>query len=453
MKKKTIQLADSEFQSIKEAAAHYGIHPSTVARRLRDGWTLEQVFGLAKRKRSAHNRVELRTSQGTFLSIRAAAEKFNLQWRTIQARLAKGWTPDEAVGIVDRPRFRRATETMVCAGQTYHSVATLADAYLLDLKLVWKRLRAGWTPEQAIGSSEPPPRFRNQVGGARIRHWKKVDLVDEVEYPGADAGEYKVYVIRNDLHGKEYVGITVSPLWLRFNGHKANARKGVKGKLYNAMRRYGLEHFSIKLVRSDAKSFAELQRQEIEEIATRGTVERGYNTSPGGGIGTPNEIQVGDIRFPSRSAAAQYFGIDPSVFNLRLSRLGWTPEQAAEIEPREKFARLKVSVRGTAFPSLKAAAKHFGVRYQLVHERLTQKGWTVEQALELEAPPTSAKYAGVSVTAFGQTFASYAKCAKHFGVKPESLRQRVVNRHDSVERAISYLRSHPKPGAKRRQRF
>jgi hypothetical protein len=448
MKKQAIEFAGRRFASITEAAAHYGMHATTIARRLRNGWTLEQVFGLAKRKRFATYSHEVRTSRGTFSSIKAAAAEFGMNPGTVQARLAKGWTPDEAVGIVARSRSRRSTKPIVCAGEKYQSLAMLADAHDIKLKLVWRRLNLGWTPEQAVGISEPPPRFRNQVGGARERHWKKVDIVDEVEYPGADKGGYKLYIVRNDLNGKEYVGITVTPLWLRLNGHKANARKGVKGKLYNAMRRYGFDHFSITPIRNDAKNFAELQRQEIDEIEKRGTLKRGYNTSPGGQIGTPQETQVGGIRFPSRAAAAQHFGVDPSVFNLRLSRLGWTPEQAAEIEPRKKFSRRKVIVKGTEFRSLKAAAEHFGVKYQLAHERLTRKGWTLEQALGVATPPDSAKYAGRSVIAFGKTFASYGECARHFGIKAESLRQRVVNRHDTVEEAVSYLRTRPKPGPK-----
>ena len=61
-----------------------------------------------------------------------------------------------------------------------------------------KRLHAGWTPEQAVDLEGPPPRFRNQVGGARNRHWKTVDIVEDKAYPGAAQGEFKMYVIKCD---------------------------------------------------------------------------------------------------------------------------------------------------------------------------------------------------------------------------------------------------------------
>jgi len=32
------------------------------------------------------------------------------------------------------------------------------------------------------------------------------------------------------MNSKEYVGITITPLWMRFNGHKNSAKKGAKSK-------------------------------------------------------------------------------------------------------------------------------------------------------------------------------------------------------------------------------
>lgn len=438
--KKQIKVASRKFESIGEAAEHFGQHVSTVGRRLRSGWSVEEALGLATHRiRRPLQQVKIKTTQGDFASIQDAAKHFGILASTIQNRLANGWTPNEAVGIAIRKREPKTTKVVICAGKHYPSGWELARAYGKQEKLVAKRLKSGWTAEQAVDLEEPPPRFRNQIGGATNKHWKKVEIVDSKEYPATDLGQYKVYVIRNNLDGKEYVGITINPLWMRFNGHKRAARVGQKSKLYNAMRTYGPDSFSIALIRNDARSFAELQDQEAREIALRDAISRGYNVSPGGGIGTPTMVKVGSLMFPSRGAAAEYFGISTAAFNLRLSRLGWTPEQAAEIEPRGKYSRQKVTAAGNSYPSLKQAAQAHGIDYGLVWSRVHSKNWSLEEALEIADRPGATKHRGVPVTAFKLTFKSYSACAKYFGIGLGALRKRVVNCGEAIEDAIQHL--------------
>jgi len=438
--KKSIVVEGNSFPSVRAAAIHFGLRYQNVARRLNSGWSVEEALGLKTRKRPGRGKA-LITSSGTFPSIRDAAEHFCIEEMTLHRRLGRGWSPDEAVGLQAYKKKPRATKMVVCQGVAYPNSWTMAKAHGKGCKLVAKRLLLGWTAEQAVELEAPPPRFRNQIGGARDRSWKEVEIVDEKAYPATGVGEYKLYVIRNLMNSKEYVGITITPLWMRFNGHKNSAKKGAKSKLYNAIRFYGAENFTIELLRSDARSFAELQNQEVEEISKRDTISNGYNVSPGGAIGTPEPIQVGAQVFPSRASAAEYFAIDPSVFNLRLSRLGWTPEQAAEIEPRGKYARRKVEVNGISFPSLKAAAEHFKIDYKLVHDRFTTKGWTLERALGLSALRETARTEGVPVEAFGMAFPSISACAREFHIKPASLRKRIVDYGQSAEEAIRHLQS------------
>lgn len=431
-----------KFASIQDAAAAYGIHKSVVARRLRTGWSIYEALGLSPPPpRVAHNRSEIRTSLGTYQSISAAADAHGVEPGTVIARLAKGWPTEHALGLVSRERMEKRGRTLFFRGARYESIKALASAFKKSGALVRKRLNSGWTIEQALDLTPPPPRFRNQVGGARDHHWRNTEVVDDRAFPATEQGHYKVYVIRNLKTGKEYVGITIGDLKARLRGHRANARRGVKSKLYNSMRRYSVGCFEIELIRNDANSFAELQKQEATEIVARGTLIAGYNVSPGGEIGTPKAIRIGDRLFASHSEAANHFGISVGQFNLRIGRLKWTPEQAAEIEPRDKGAWRKIRVAGRSFRSLKAAAEHFDRPWKLVHSRVTKSGWSIRQALELDAPPAEKRYSGVRVVAFGESFSSYAACAKHFGVKPESLRKRIVNLGDAPELALRRLMS------------
>ncbi len=449
----SVAVAGQTFASLAEAAEHFNVSLQTAARRLREGSSPEQAFGLEHREHAKwpdHRGKPFVTSAGTFRTVRDAAAHFGIGQGTLAKRLRDGWPPDEAVELAPHKRKPKTINIITCQGKTYPNAEALADAFGVNRIRAYKRLNRGWTPEQAVELDPPPPRFRDEHGHARSSSWKSIEIVDAKAYPGADAGQFKVYVIRSLVNSKEYVGISVSPLQERLRGHRAAARKGLKSKLYNAMRRHGVDNFEISLVRSDAPNFAELQQQEFTEIARRGTLRDGYNTSPGGSVGTAEEITVAGVTYPSRGAAAEHFGIDVTVFNLRVSRLGWRPQQAAEIEPRKAFARRRVEISGLKFKSLKSAAEHFGLDYSLVYNRVTKNGWTIEQSLGAAKPPGTVRFIGVGVEAFGMKFPSFAACARHFGVKSESLRQRVIEMGTGIEAAIRYLQTKPKVGARRR---
>ena len=106
---KQIKVSGIEFPSIKEAAAHFGVNKGNAVRRLSSGWTPEQSFELEpKPSRQAHNRVPIHSSIGKFDSIREAAQKTGIKWATIQARLAKGWSQEQALGIHAPPPPKRS---------------------------------------------------------------------------------------------------------------------------------------------------------------------------------------------------------------------------------------------------------------------------------------------------------------------------------------------------------
>ena len=60
----------------------------------------------------------------------------------------------------------------------------------------------------------------------------------------------KIYKITNDINKKVYIGKTESSLAKRFAEHCKDSQKREEEQrpLYNAMRKYGVEHFSIELI-------------------------------------------------------------------------------------------------------------------------------------------------------------------------------------------------------------
>lgn len=91
-----------------------------------------------------------------------------------------------------------------------------------------------------------------------------------------------VYLIRNSVNGKGYVGVTRFSAEVRFAQHIAAARRGEPWSLHRAIRKHGADHFAVEVI-ADGLSGAEAQALEIVEIARLGTLNpAGYNASLGG---------------------------------------------------------------------------------------------------------------------------------------------------------------------------
>lgn len=90
-----------------------------------------------------------------------------------------------------------------------------------------------------------------------------------------------VYIIKCCESDKAYVGKTAYTLELRMYQHKQSARKGRKSSLYNAMRKYGAETFSIEAL-FQTNDIDELTRKEVEFIKQFRSYELGWNMTPGG---------------------------------------------------------------------------------------------------------------------------------------------------------------------------
>lgn len=90
-----------------------------------------------------------------------------------------------------------------------------------------------------------------------------------------------IYIIRNDINDKVYIGQTRQSVEDRFRQHiKAAESCGNKSKLYKAMRQLGVEHFTVDtLMECDD---CDLNYNEIEAISKFNSLIAGYNSTSGG---------------------------------------------------------------------------------------------------------------------------------------------------------------------------
>ncbi len=87
-----------------------------------------------------------------------------------------------------------------------------------------------------------------------------------------------IYKIVNDVNDNVYVGYTATSLQKRFSWHIRDAKTGHKKKLYNAMRKLGIDNFGIKLI-EECWDEAQLKSREEYYITFYDSYENGYNAS------------------------------------------------------------------------------------------------------------------------------------------------------------------------------
>lgn len=91
-----------------------------------------------------------------------------------------------------------------------------------------------------------------------------------------------IYVITNDINNKQYIGKTNSTIEKRFQKHIYDSKREryEKRPLYNAMNKYGIEHFSIKKLEECSEII--VNEREQYWIQKLNTYNNGYNATLGG---------------------------------------------------------------------------------------------------------------------------------------------------------------------------
>lgn len=105
---------------------------------------------------------------------------------------------------------------------------------------------------------------------------------------------------------------------------------------------------------------------------------------------------------------AEVFGLEPQLVARRLNS-GWTEAQAIGHSPKPKKSAhnaIPFQVEGKTFGSIKEASELYGVSEANIKNRYNNLGWTAEQAVEIDPAPKKAGSRSKEIEFLGKTFPS-----------------------------------------------
>ncbi|MCF7859820.1 MAG: GIY-YIG nuclease family protein [Candidatus Cloacimonetes bacterium] len=105
---------------------------------------------------------------------------------------------------------------------------------------------------------------------------------------------YKVYIIRNVVNNKVYIGKTSKSIEIRFKEHLKNANTKINRYFYDAINKYGIDNFTIELI-IEVNSNEEANLNEKYWINKYKSKEKefGYNMTLGGDGGNTGNYYYG----------------------------------------------------------------------------------------------------------------------------------------------------------------
>ena len=134
-----------------------------------------------------------------------------------------------------------------------------------------------------------------------------------------------IYKITNDINNKLYIGKTSRTIQIRFHEHVKDSKKSYTNRpLYDAMNKYGAEHFHINII-DTCYTNEEASEKEIYWIEYYDSYRNGYNATLGGeGVTTltlnDEEVVKKYKELKSKRAVGRYFQVDEKTIRTILNK-------------------------------------------------------------------------------------------------------------------------------------
>tara|TARA_R100000951_G_C2616923_1_gene173089 strand:- start:78 stop:1157 length:1080 start_codon:yes stop_codon:yes gene_type:complete len=145
---KQITFKGKTFSSLQEAAKFAGINTSTLTARLSSGWSVEKAMTETKRV------LPIKLFGNFYKNKMAICKHFNIDYNTFTRRVSYGLSIEQAI-VSEKTEYEKRIE-FTFNGETFKNKKEAAEKYGIKPHVIRKRLMRGWTPEQAFEIVERP---------------------------------------------------------------------------------------------------------------------------------------------------------------------------------------------------------------------------------------------------------------------------------------------------------
>lgn len=286
-----------------------------------------------------------------YAKITAAAKAYHIAPYMVYRRLKRGWTMEQALKI---PWNVSKLNGFFVDGVEYPTFLAIAKAYNIKVETLRYRISQGWTIEDA---AKTPPKGAIPISVYGISY---SCIRDVAKYFGIDSRR---------ISDKLKKGWNIEDI-IEYEQNKTKRilkiPVTIDGVTYPSIRKAAdAIGVNYHLVRGRI-----LQGWSVEDAFAKNVQK----------MKTP--IAVDNTKYVSVRKAALENNINIGTVRMRL-KLGWSNDDAllAELNEHEK----PVEVDGTKYPSIYSAADAYDVSVSMVYSRL-RAGWSIEAALK--TPPT-----------------------------------------------------------------
>lgn len=183
-----------------------------------------------------------------------------------------------------------------------------------------------------------------------------------------------IYVITNQINGKQYVGQTQSTIEKRWKEHRQSMYRKVSEKrpLYEAMKKYDVKNFKIELL-EEVEDYL-VSEKEIYYINKLQTYSNGYNASTGGDGKSFITLEEKEqylnkfLELKSIKEVSLYFGRDRKTISNYLKSKGIDVYQfrPKTVNPQFHSKKIRIEEFDVEFNTITDAAKY------IVENNITQ---------------------------------------------------------------------------------
>lgn len=167
-----IEFNEKQYKSIRQLSLEVNIPYTTLLHRLDSGKTLTEAV-----RAGSPTQNHVTVAGQNFKSITQAAEFFGVKANTARSRLKNGFTVEEAFGLKKRQKKKKNQETcknpVTVNGVKYGSLFQAARSFNLSTNMVNKRVKKGLTIEQALELEPFPDWFTPGKGQHAIKRKQK----------------------------------------------------------------------------------------------------------------------------------------------------------------------------------------------------------------------------------------------------------------------------------------